>query len=74
MQVTQIFFDVVEADGRKWAAVIGHGAGGRSFHSLRGGVATKRAASKGRGRSARMGEARMAVSTDGGAPRAVVQA
>ena len=36
MQVTQIFFDWIDADGRKWAAVIGHEAGGRTFHSLRG--------------------------------------
>jgi hypothetical protein len=29
--VTQIFFDWIEADGLKWAAVIGHNTGGARF-------------------------------------------
>jgi hypothetical protein len=49
MQVTQIFFDLVEADGRKWAAVIGQGAGGRTFHSLRGTGSVRKPRRQGRG-------------------------
>jgi hypothetical protein len=36
MQVTQIFFDRIQADGRNWTAVIDHGKGGRTFHCLQG--------------------------------------
>jgi hypothetical protein len=36
MQVTQIFFNRIEVDGRTWAAVISDNGRGRTFHSLRG--------------------------------------
>ncbi len=62
MQVTQISFDLIEADGRKWAAVIGQGAGGRTFHSLRGAGNVRRSRRRGRsgvaaGRAAVVGNA-----------------
>jgi hypothetical protein len=47
MQLTQIFFDWIQADGRTWAAVIAHDAGGRTFHNLRGiGVTRKSRANR----------------------------
>jgi hypothetical protein len=36
MKVTQICFDRIDADGRKWSAVIDYDGGGPTFHSLRG--------------------------------------
>jgi hypothetical protein len=36
MQVTQIFFNWIEAEGKTWGAIIDHGSGGRRFYSLRG--------------------------------------
>jgi hypothetical protein len=65
--VTQIFFDLVEADGRKWAAVIDHSRGGRTFHSLRGnGAARKPAKRRRRMLNADTAEAaRNAIPSDG---------
>lgn len=42
MQLTQIFFDWIQADGKTWAAVIDHSRGGPTFHSLRGTQAADR--------------------------------
>jgi hypothetical protein len=36
MKLTQICFDCIDADGRKWAAIISHTGGIRTVRSLRG--------------------------------------
>jgi hypothetical protein len=36
MKLRQICFDQIDADGRKWSALIDYTGGTRTFHSLRG--------------------------------------
>lgn len=65
MQVTQIFFDWIEADGRRWAAVIGHSAGSRTFHCLRGAGKREAAGTAEESRAGCVDAARNAVLSDG---------
>jgi hypothetical protein len=70
MQVTQIFINWIEADGKTWAAIIDHSGGARTFHSLRG----KRAAqleARARGNARAASASGLANMTDGLAAFAV---